>query len=152
MVMERVTTMPGVNGTVGTERCAESVGGTRSAATRRRAVMGAGEGMRHSTRSAPDPEGRNWVMTLDRREFLALAAAGLAPAMPASLGTCATPAPRLDRIGIQLYTLRSMMGRDVEGTLAAVAAIGYREVEFAGYFERTPATLRSLIDRHRLTA
>lgn len=53
---------------------------------------------------------------------------------------------RLDRVGVQLYTVRSLMAEDVERTLEAVAAIGYREVEFAGYFERTPAGLRATLD------
>ena len=42
---------------------------------------------------------------------------------------------KLDRIGMQLYTVREMMKKDFEGTLAKVAAIGYNEVEFAGYFD-----------------
>ena len=48
----------------------------------------------------------------------------------------------LGTLGLELYTVRTLMQRDVEGTLAAVAAIGIREVEFAGYFDRTPAALR----------
>ena len=61
-------------------------------------------------------------------------------------------AARIDRVGIQLYTLRSLMSRDLEGTLASVAAIGYREVEFAGYFDRPAKELRALLDRHGLAA
>ena len=55
-------------------------------------------------------------------------------------------------IGIQLYTLRTLMQRDVEGTLAAVGDIGYREVEFHSYFGRDPRQLRETLDRLRLTA
>ena len=62
------------------------------------------------------------------------------------------PAVRIDRVGIQLYTLRSLMARDLEGTLARVAEIGYREVEFAGYFDRPAAALRALLDRNGLTS
>src|SRR2546427_1173044 len=58
-----------------------------------------------------------------------------------------TPSPRalaprrkLDRIGLQLYTVRHQMEKDFEGTIARVAATGYREVEFAGYFGRNPRT------------
>ena len=36
---------------------------------------------------------------------------------------------------LQLYTMRNDMKRDFDGTLAKVAAIGYREVEFAGYYD-----------------
>jgi sugar phosphate isomerase/epimerase len=55
-------------------------------------------------------------------------------------------------IGVQLYTVRALMGRDVDGTLAALAAAGVHEVEFAGYFDRAPAELRAVLDRYGLTA
>lgn len=44
----------------------------------------------------------------------------------------------LARPGLQLYTVRGEMQKSVERTLARVAEIGYKEVEFAGYFGRTP--------------
>ena len=65
--------------------------------------------------------------------------------------TAALPFPRcargrtLERIGLQLYTVRAAMARDVAGTLARVAEIGYREVEFAGYFDRTPAAVKAAL-------
>ena len=37
------------------------------------------------------------------------------------------------KIGIQLYTLRDMMGEDFEGTLSTISDIGYTQVESAGY-------------------
>lgn len=51
----------------------------------------------------------------------------------------------IDPLGIQLYTLRGGMADGVEATLDLVANIGYREVEFAGYFGRTPAQIRSAL-------
>jgi len=45
-------------------------------------------------------------------------------------------------LGVQLYTLRAAMERDVAATLARVAAIGYEEVEFAGYFGHAPSEIR----------
>jgi sugar phosphate isomerase/epimerase len=71
---------------------------------------------------------------------------------------CHTPRPtphavrKLTRIGLQLYTVRDKMKTDVEGTLAAVAAVGYKEVEFAGYFDKSPADIRAMLDRHGLTS
>lgn len=53
---------------------------------------------------------------------------------------------RLERIGIQLYTVRDRMAEDVPGTLGAIAEIGYDEVEFAGYFDHTPAQVRGYLD------
>ena len=55
-------------------------------------------------------------------------------------------------IGLQLYTVRKLMARDFDGTLAQVAATGYAEVEFAGYFGRTPAQVREALARHGLRA
>ena len=54
--------------------------------------------------------------------------------------------------GLQLYTVRSLMASDVERTLADVASIGYGEVEFAGYFGRTPAQIRAALDAEGLVA
>jgi len=59
---------------------------------------------------------------------------------------------RLDRIGVQLYTVRAEMQRDFEGTLARVAGIGFKEVEFAGYFERTPDQVKSILTHLGLDA
>ncbi len=53
---------------------------------------------------------------------------------------------------MQLYTVRADMAKDFEGTLARVAGLGFREVEFAGYFERTPQAVRAVLDRNGLTS
>src|SRR2546430_15342515 len=59
---------------------------------------------------------------------------------------------RIERVGLQLYTVRHEMEKDVEATIARVAASGYKEVEFAGYFKKTPADVRAMLDRHGLIA
>jgi sugar phosphate isomerase/epimerase len=64
----------------------------------------------------------------------------------------ADPRRRLSRVGLQLYTVRDQMKADLPGTLANVAAIGYKEVEFAGYFGRTPAAIRELLAVNGLTS
>ncbi len=90
----------------------------------------------------------------DRREFLtAMGAVGLSGAGLLSSG-CAgsSPSRRLDRIGLQLYTVRDAMQQSVESTLERVAAAGYTEVEFAGYFDRTPEQIRSTLDENGLSA
>lgn len=55
-------------------------------------------------------------------------------------------------LGVQLYTLRDAMAESVERTLSRVAAIGYREVEFAGSFGRTPEQIRAALDDTGLRA
>jgi sugar phosphate isomerase/epimerase len=62
------------------------------------------------------------------------------------------PSRRLNNVGLQLYTVRDEMKKDVEATIARVAASGYTEVEFAGYFGKRPAEVRAILDRHGLTA
>lgn len=86
----------------------------------------------------------------DRRTFLrSLGAAALGSALPARAAALPSEPPlrRIDRPGIQLYTLRRAMAEDLEATLARVAEIGYREVEFAGYYDRTPEQVRTILDR-----
>jgi sugar phosphate isomerase/epimerase len=100
-----------------------------------------------------------------RRDFLTTAAAATAAAaavglMPGALRAAQVPfstAPdfnvtKLDLVGLQLYTARSEMAKNVEATLEKVAAVGYREVEFAGYFNRDPVALRAKLDSLTLTA
>lgn len=55
-------------------------------------------------------------------------------------------------IGLQLYTVRGEMGSDFNRTLTRVAAIGYREVEFAGYFGRAAGEVRATLDGVGLAA
>ena len=88
----------------------------------------------------------------DRRTFLATLGA-------AALTLAARPdralrleSRKLKKVGLQLYTVRDQMKADFEGTLAHVAEIGYKEVEFAGYFDHTPADVRAILDRHGLSA
>jgi hypothetical protein len=47
-------------------------------------------------------------------------------------------------------TVRELLKDDFEGTLAKVAQIGYREVEFAGYFNHSAKDLRAILDRYGL--
>ena len=57
-----------------------------------------------------------------------------------------------DKISIQLYTLRSVLETDLEGTLDALADIGYRKVELAGTYGRSAAEFRKLLDARRIKA
>src|SRR3954466_4358129 len=59
---------------------------------------------------------------------------------------------RLSKIGVQLYMVRRELEKDFEGTLARVASLGYREVEFAGYFNHPPKEIKAILDRHHLVS
>ena len=54
-------------------------------------------------------------------------------------------------IGLQLYSVRGECARDLPGTIAAVAKMGYRGVEFAGYYDYKAEQLRKLLDDNGLT-
>ena len=87
---------------------------------------------------------------LSRRTFVEAMSAALIPVPRSAFHV--PRSTRLEKVGLELYTVRNLMKDDVDGTLAKVAAVGYREVEFAGYFNHSPAEIRAMIDRHGLTA
>jgi sugar phosphate isomerase/epimerase len=62
------------------------------------------------------------------------------------------PAAKIERIGLELYTVRAEMRKDVAATLKRVAEIGYKEVEFAGYFNVPPEQLRAMLDQNGLAS
>jgi sugar phosphate isomerase/epimerase len=90
-----------------------------------------------------------------RRNFLATlgaASLGIACSTTGAASEILTPRRRLERVGLQLYSVRDLMKADLPGTVARVAAIGYKEVEFAGYFGRTPAQIREIVRQNGLTS
>ena len=81
--------------------------------------------------------------TVSRRAFLGVAGA-LPFALKASVGARAVP------VGIELYTVRDLLAKDLNGTVTAVAKMGYQVVEFfSPYYQWTPAKakeVRTLLD------
>jgi sugar phosphate isomerase/epimerase len=93
--------------------------------------------------------------SMDRRSFLgAVAAAGAGGLALAACARAETAAPGvpLDRIGVQLYTLRTLMQQGVPETLQAVAEIGYREIEPHSFFGLSAQQFRAEMDRHGLSS
>ncbi len=92
---------------------------------------------------------------LNRRTFLQSTTIGAASALSAVAFNRFIPvasARKLSKIGVQLYTVRNEMAKDFEGTLAQVAAIGYTQVEFAGYYNRTPQQVKDALAKYKLEA
>src|SRR6478735_7351899 len=78
---------------------------------------------------------------LSRRTFLAIAAA--APLSAAAVLTAAKA--RNVPVGLELYSVRGELAKDLLGTVAAVGKMGYQVVEFyAPYLEWTPDTAKSV--------
>lgn len=84
---------------------------------------------------------------MNRRELLKHLGSATGLAAVGALTSCAgdsrgapedrpalVPSGPIGPLGLQLYTLRSWVESDLYGTLQQVAQMGYREVEFAGYF------------------
>src|SRR3954449_7676696 len=89
--------------------------------------------------------------SMNRRTFLGSVGAGIAVSAAGS-GRLLAQSHRIERLGMQLYTVRDAMAKDFDGTLAKVAALGYKEVEFAGYFDKTPQQVKAALAKHGLTA
>ncbi len=95
---------------------------------------------------------------MDRRAFIqhtgvaalagfALRCTGETPAPTTESAAPMTKArPHLATVGLQLYTLRSMMGDDFTGPIRQAAAIGYKELEFAGYGNMSAEETRAFLD------
>jgi sugar phosphate isomerase/epimerase len=88
---------------------------------------------------------------MNRRSFLQAGAVTAGSLLSGKLSWAAGD-HKLDKIGVQLYSVRDKMQADFDGTLARVAGIGYKEVEFAGYFGRTGKQVRAAIDKNGLSA
>ncbi len=77
--------------------------------------------------------------SLSRRAFLGMTAA--LPFASAAIGAAAKKVP----VGLELYSVRGELAKDLLGTIAAVGKIGYEVVEFyAPYLNWTPDTAKDV--------
>jgi len=84
-----------------------------------------------------------------RRQFLSTVAAGLAvpPGARAWLDAQDEITTVLNGpVGVQMWSFREFLPKDLGGTLAKVRAMGFREVEGAGLWKRTAGELRAALD------
>jgi len=87
---------------------------------------------------------------ISRRSFIATST--LASLAIASSRSPLALAESPSRLGVQLYVLRAMLAKDFEGTLAKVATLGIKNVEFAGFYKRTAKQVRASLASAGLTA
>jgi len=86
------------------------------------------------------------MLRISRRNFLKTASAS---AVCAALWNRALPLmanPLGLPLGLQLYSVRDVLPKDYEGTLKQLGALGYREVEAAGFFGHTPSEVKQAMD------
>jgi sugar phosphate isomerase/epimerase len=89
---------------------------------------------------------------LNRRTFLKTAGTAAAVSLLPGQSLWAASQHKVSPIGVQLYTVRDLTKNDFEGTIARVAQIGYKEVEFAGYFGHSADQVKAVLDKNGLKA
>ena len=106
---------------------------------------------------------------MQRRQVLKLSVSALVPALVAgcskadersAAATATAPSgttgavERLDKFGLQLSTVTALMVADFEGTLRAVADVGYQQVEFSamGFLGRSVKQVQALLQETGLEA
>jgi sugar phosphate isomerase/epimerase len=78
---------------------------------------------------------------MNRRQFMTAAIAVGA----SHCGWSAEP-HRIEKVGIQLYTVRNLLNQDFDGIMSRIAAIGYKEIELGFYTDRPAKEVRSTLD------
>lgn len=52
--------------------------------------------------------------------------------------------------GLQLYSIRDITKENLDGALEKVARLGYKTVEFAGFFDHSAAAVQEMLQKHSL--
>jgi sugar phosphate isomerase/epimerase len=81
---------------------------------------------------------------ISRRTFLMIGAGGVTTALAAQNGRRRVP------IALQLYTIGADVRRDMAGSFAQIAKLGYKGVEFAGFNNVPAKEIRRMLDDNGL--
>ena len=87
---------------------------------------------------------------MNRRTFLGAMTTASAAAVLSRNFAWAADNHKIEKIGIQLYTLRDLMNQDFDGPLAKLAAIGYREVELSSAIRKPAQEQKEALARYGL--
>ena len=82
-----------------------------------------------------------------RRNFLQTASASVAFAAACADASWLMANPLGLPLGLQLYSVRDLLPKDYEGTLRQLSAMGYREVEAAGFFGRSASDVKQAMEQ-----
>jgi len=88
------------------------------------------------------------MMELNRRDFITRAALGLGALAASGVPKLAAD-PYGIPVGLQLYTVRDHLEKDLAGTFKRVAEIGYKDVEIGGtsdFYGKKPAELKRMLN------
>jgi sugar phosphate isomerase/epimerase len=83
---------------------------------------------------------------ISRRHFLKTASASAAFAAACADAPWLMANPLSLPLGLQLYSVRDLLPKDYEGTLHQLSAMGYREVEAAGFFGRSASDAKQAME------
>ena len=79
------------------------------------------------------------MLKQSRRDFVKAGSAALI--YSSTVGRLAAQTLKVP-LGLQLWSVRAILPKDYEGTLKQIGAIGYREIESAGYFNHSAAQVK----------
>lgn len=85
------------------------------------------------------------MQSTSRRTFLKSSAAAAAVAAAGVHRLEARPISK--PVGLQLYSVREQLPKDFEGTLKQLGAIGYKEVEAAGYYHKSATEFKQAMEQ-----
>jgi len=90
---------------------------------------------------------------MNRRSFLrSTAVGGAALAISGPLTRSAFASPYGKPVGLQLYTLRAELEKDVAGTIQQLAKIGYKDVEIYSLYGKSAAEFGKILSDNGITA
>lgn len=90
---------------------------------------------------------------MNRRDFIRNTAVGLtAAAVLSRMPVTLFASPYGKPIGLQLYTLRDQLEKDVEGTIKQLAAIGYKDVEIYSLYGKSAAEFGKILKDNGMAA
>jgi len=90
------------------------------------------------------------MTTTSRRDFLKLASAATVAAIAFHDAIPLEAYPLGLPLGLQLYSLRELLPTDFDGTLKAIDAAGYTEVEAAGFYAMSAQDFKQSMDKAAL--
>jgi len=90
---------------------------------------------------------------MNRRDFLRTTVTGFAiGAMSSQFPESLFASPYGKPVGLQLYTVRDQLDKDVAGTIQQIAKIGYKDVEIYSLYGKSPAEFLKILNDNGITA
>jgi sugar phosphate isomerase/epimerase len=89
---------------------------------------------------------RGYILKYSRRDFVKAGSASLICGSSALHAAKASAETLHLPLALQLYSVRDLLPKDYAGTLKEIGALGYKEVESAGYFNHSAAEVKTAMN------